>query len=169
MADNANANLGTQLGIKPWVLFVPVLLIGLVFLPSTAVIGAGMLPTLVARVVDTSVGRRLTITVGSLNLVGCLYFLNRLWTSGQDVSDIPVVLGDSFGWLYALTGAGMGWIVFGGMPSLIAKIAQTQTALRVRRINNDQDRLVEEWGEAVRGMHPARSADTDGENNASAS
>jgi hypothetical protein len=154
VASNSDANVkASGLGVKPWVLITPVLLIGLVFLPSSAVIAAGMLPTIVARVVDTSPGHRLSLTVASFNFVGCLYFLNRIWALGHSVSDVPIVLGDSFGWFFALAGAGMGWVVFGGMPAIIAQIARTQTAVRLRRITGDQDRLVKEWGETVRGIY----------------
>jgi hypothetical protein len=151
MSDNANA--GASTGIKPWVLFIPVLLIGLVFLPSAVVVGVGMLPTLVARVVDSSPGKRLSITVGGFNLLGSLYFLNAIWAAGQGMGDIRPTLSDSLGWLSALTGAGVGWVVFGGMPIIIAKIAETQTALRMRHVLKEQDRLVEEWGEPVRGVY----------------
>lgn len=154
MADNANTNaVQAQLGFKPWILAVPLLLIGLVFLPSAAVIGVGMIPTLVARVVDTSRGKRLSITVGAANLVGCLYFLHRIWALGHNVSDIPTVLKDSVGWLSALSGAGVGWLIFGTMPIIVGQIARTQTAVRLRRVNGDQERLVKEWGEAVRGVY----------------
>jgi hypothetical protein len=164
VANKSNANAGAPpggLGVKPWVLIVPIALIGLVFLPSAAVICAGMLPTLVARLVDTSPGRRFSITVGSLNLVGCLYFLNRIWAAGHGISDIQTVLGDSYGWLAALSGAGAGWVIFGAMPVIVAKIADTQTALRLRRITGDQERLAKDWGEAVRGVYGVKVAPKD--------
>ena len=120
MSDNS-VNAGGQTGIKPWVIVIPVLLIGLVFLPSAVVMGVGMIPTLVARVVDTSPGKRLSITVGCFNLIGSLYFLHRIWAAGQGMDDIRPTLGDSFGWLCALLGAGIGWVVFGFMPAVIAR------------------------------------------------
>lgn len=161
MAGNAKAGRqsGEQWGIKPWVLFVPVFLIGLVFLPSSVVIGAGMLPTVVARVVDSSLGKRLSITVGCFNFIGCLYFLDSIWAAGQGMGDIRPTLSDSLGWLSALTGAGVGWTVFGGMPIIFAKIAEAQTALRLHSIGKDQDRLVEDWGEPVRGVYGLKTVE----------
>ena len=155
MSDNANA--GAPTGIKAWVLFIPVLLIALIFLPSAVVVGVGMLPTLVARVVDSSPGKRLSITVGGFNLLGSLYFLDAIWAAGQTMGDIRPTLSDSFGWLSALTGAGVGWVVFGGMPIVFAKIAEAQTALRLRTVTKDQERLVEEWGENVRGIYGVKA------------
>lgn len=152
MSDNS-ANAPGDAAIKPWVIIIPVVLLGLVFLPSAVVVGVGMIPTLVARVVDTSPGKRLSITVGGFNLIGCLYFLHRIWAAGQGMEDIQPTLGDSVGWLCALVGAGIGWLVFGGMSAIVGKIAQAQTALRLRNITKEQERLVEEWGETVRGTY----------------
>lgn len=139
--------------VKPWTIAVPLLLIALVFLPTTAVLGVAMIPTIVARIVDTSTGRRLTITVGALNLVGSLYFVHRIWTTGHGVSDILPTLTDANGWLCALVGAAAGWILFGMTPSIVTRIAHAQTALRLRRLGNDQEKLVAEWGETVRGAY----------------
>ncbi|MDY0870370.1 hypothetical protein [Dongia rigui] len=152
MSDNS-ANAASQIGIKTWMIIVPIVLIALIFMPSAVVVGAGMIPTVVARVVDTSPGKRLSITVGGFNLIGCLYFLHLIWAAGHGMGDIRPTLGDSYGWLCALVGAGVGWVVFGFMPAVVGKIADTQTALRLRSLTKDQDRLVEEWGEAVRGAY----------------
>lgn len=152
MADNSvEAPGGTT--VKPWVVIVPVVLIALIFLPSAVVVGVGMVPTVVARVVDTSPGKRLSITVGSFNLIGCLYFLHVIWAAGQGMEDIAPTLKNSVGWLSALVGAGVGWVVFGSMAGIVGKIAGAQTALRMRNITKEQERLVEEWGETVRGAY----------------
>jgi hypothetical protein len=156
--SDANVNAGSGIGVKPWLLVAPLLVVAIFFMPTTIVITAGMLPTIVARVVDTSPGRRLTLTVACFNLVGCLYFLDRIAAMGNSISDVPVVLSNSFGWFFALVGAGIGWIVFGCMPAVIAQIARTQTAVRLRRITGDQERLVKEWGETVRGIYGVQVA-----------
>lgn len=154
--NNVNAAEG-QAGIKSWVLIVPVVLIGLIFLPSAIVVGAAMVPTIVARVVDTSWGKRLSVTVGSFNLIGSLYFLHRVWAAGHGMEDIGPTLGDGFGWLCALVGAAIGWIIFGFTPVFIGKLAEAQTTLRVRHIVKEQERLIEEWGEPVRGIYAPKS------------
>lgn len=150
-----NADQAPAIGVKPVILVIPLLLVGLVFMPSAAVIVAGMGPTIAARMVDTSAGRRFTITVGSLNLVGTLYFLRAIWAAGHSLSDIVPVLSDVFGWFCVMVATGTGWIIFGMMPIVVAKVAEAQTAVRLHRIRQDQSRLVREWGEAVRGIHAA--------------
>jgi hypothetical protein len=143
--------------VKPWAVAVPLVLIGLFFLPITAVLAAALIPTFVARIVDTSPGRRLTITVGAMNLVGALYFVDRIWSSGGTIASIGPTLGDTFGWLYTLLGAGAGWVIFGIMPAIVGRIAAAQTSMRLRRLNQAQEKLVAEWGETVRGAYGIRA------------
>jgi hypothetical protein len=85
----------------------------------------------------------------SLNLVGSLYFVHELLAMGNSLDVLPVVLQDSIGWLAAFAGAGCGWLLFLGMPGLVAKLAEAQSALRMRRVHRDQTQLTEEWGQVV--------------------
>jgi hypothetical protein len=125
--------------------------VAVLLLPSTLVLIVAMVPTLVARVVDPAPGRQLTITVGSLNLAGALWFMHDLWSAGQGFSDIVPTLGDMIGWLAALVGAGMGWALYSLMPIASRSIATTKSNLRINRIRKAQADLVEQWGDPVRG------------------
>jgi hypothetical protein len=136
---------------RPWLAICLVLPVALLLLPSTLVLLAAMVPTLVARVVDPAPGRQLTITVGSLNFAGALWFMHDLWSAGQSFSAIVPTLSDMIGWLAALVGAGMGWAIYSLMPIVSRSIATTKSNLRLGRVRKSQEELVEEWGEPVRG------------------
>ena len=135
--------------------FKPVLLLLLLFpaaiflAPIAIVIVAALVPSMVARIVDTHPNRYLTYTVFGLNLVGSLYFVHRVLTMGNDLEVVAMVLQDSIGWLAALSGAGCGWLLFLAVPPLIAKVAEAQSGLRLRRVHRDQTQLINEWGEVV--------------------
>jgi hypothetical protein len=135
----------------PWLLICLVMPVALLLLPSTLVLIAAMVPTLVARIVDPAPGRQLTITVGSLNFAGALWFLSDLWSAGQSFSAIVPTLSDMIGWLAALVGAGMGWAIYSLMPIASRSIATTKSNLRLSRVRKSQADLVEQWGEPVRG------------------
>jgi len=136
---------------RPWLLICLVMPVALLLLPSTLVLMVAMVPTLVARIVDPSPGRHLTITVGSLNFAGALWFMHSLWTAGQGFSAIMPTLGDMIGWLSALVGAGLGWAIYSLMPIVSRSIATTKSNLRLRSIRKSQEDLVEQWGDPVRG------------------
>jgi hypothetical protein len=52
--------------------------VGLIFLPSTILLAAGMIPTAVAYVVDRDPDKTAPMTVGGLNLAGVVTFLISL-------------------------------------------------------------------------------------------
>ncbi len=125
--------------------------VALLLLPSTLVLIPAMVPTLVARVVDPDPGRHLTITVGSLNFAGALWFMHDLWSADQSFSAIAPTLSDMIGWLAALVGAGMGWGIYYLMPFVSRSLATTKSNLRMSRVRKSQEDLVEQWGDPVRG------------------
>ena len=69
----------------------------------------------------------------------------------DDLSIVSLVLQDSIGWLAAFAGAGCGWLLFLALPPMFGKVAEAQSALRMRRVRRDQEQLVEEWGKVVTG------------------
>ncbi|WP_459853018.1 hypothetical protein [Dongia sp. agr-C8] len=135
----------------PWLYICLAVLPAIVLLPTTLVLAAAMVPTLVARIVDPAPGRQLTITVGSLNFAGALWFIHDLWSAGQGFSAIMPTLSDMIGWLAALVGAGMGWALYSLMPIVTRSIATTKSNLRLSRVRKSQEELVEHWGDPVRG------------------
>jgi hypothetical protein len=136
-------------GFKPALLLVLLLPAAILMAPMAIVLVAALVPSVVARIVDAGPGRYLTFTVFSLNLVGALYFVHELFTLGNSLDVVAVVLQDSIGWLAAFSGAGCGWLLFLAMPPLVAKLAEAQSALRMRRVHRDQAQLTSEWGEVV--------------------
>jgi hypothetical protein len=159
-ASNAAAKTGAKQAVpKPagkkgyWLLLCLVMPVALLLLPSTLVLIPAMVPTLVARVVDPAPGRHLTITVGSLNFAGALWFMHDLWSADQSFSAIVPTLGDMIGWLAALVGAGAGWGIYSLMPIVSRSIATTKSNLRLSRVRKGQEELVEQWGDPVRGSH----------------
>jgi hypothetical protein len=134
-----------------WLLICLTMPVALLLLPSTLVLLPAMIPTLVARIVDPAPGRHLTISVASLNFAGALWFMHNLWSAGQTFDAILPTLGDMLGWLAALVGAGLGWMIYSLMPIVSRSIATTKSNLRLNRLRKAQEELVEQWGDPVRG------------------
>ncbi|HEV8392030.1 MAG TPA: hypothetical protein VGQ35_19410 [Dongiaceae bacterium] len=144
----------TPKGFKPVLLLVLLLPAAALMAPLAIVLVAALVPSMVARIVDASPARYLTFTVFSLNLVGALYFVHQVLTLGNSLDVVSIVLQDSIGWLAAFSGAGCGWLLFLAMPALVAKLAEAQSALRMRRVHRDQTQLTEEWGQVVAAKEP---------------
>lgn len=140
---------------RPKLMLLLLIPLAMVFLPTTAVVTTGMIPTLVALVIDSSPRRYLTVAVGGLNLIGSCYFLHLLWAQPQGVSAVLSVLGSSYGWLCSLTGAGCGWLLFLGMPTIVRSIAAAQAKIRLFRLNREMEQMVKDWGPEVAHLSDA--------------
>ena len=134
---------------KPALLLVLLLPAAFLMAPIAIVVVAALVPSVVARIVDAGPNRYLTFTVLGFNLVGSLYFVHQVLTMGNSLEVVALVLQDSIGWLAALSGAGCGWLLFLALPSLVGKLAEAQSGLRLRRVHRDQTQLINEWGEVV--------------------
>ncbi|MCB9957583.1 MAG: hypothetical protein H6843_03115 [Rhodospirillaceae bacterium] len=137
------------------VLFVMLLVPALaLFLPTTVVFLLGMAPTLVAFVSDRDPQHYAAVTVGPLNFCGVLPLEMNLWRDGHTIDLAWAALADPFNWLLMYGLAGLGWLIYFSVPSVVAIFIAQRHQAEVQRLRERLDRLEEEWGEDVTGRAP---------------
>src|SRR5579885_453971 len=94
-------------------LLVTVLLV--TALPLCMLMVAGMLPSLVAAVVDSNPRRYITISVTIANLGGMVMPGLAFMKLGMTIGGALQVLGDPQNWLVMYGAAGVGWVLNAGM------------------------------------------------------
>ncbi len=118
-------------------------------LPTLTVLALGLLPTLGAYVADRSREKHLALTVGLMNLCGCLPALAKLWAAGQSFVALGRVVHDAYGWLIAYGAAGCGWAIYLLMPAIVAAHYQVSSTSQIQALKQSQRTLIELWGEEV--------------------
>lgn len=136
-------------------IFVLLLPLAALLLPSTLVLLIGILPTLAAYLVDRPPGRGLTTSVGLLNVCGTLPALAELWRGGHSMVQANAVLGEPFLWLVAYGAAGVGWLIVLMLPPLLRTYYALTTESRVKVLEQRQEYLREVWGPEVTETAPA--------------
>lgn len=121
--------------------------IGAVMASTTAVLLLGMIPTVVATIVDRDEDKLAAMTVGALNASGVIPYLLDLWRDGS----LMGVLGDPMAWLVMYGAAAIGWGVHFGIPPMIAAVIAYRNDQRIADLRKVQLALVEEWGSEVAG------------------
>jgi len=119
------------------------------FFPYVLVIAFSMLPSVVAFVVDRSPGKYLFKCVLAINACGTLPALLDLTLAGRDLEAVGVVISDVWYWLYAYGAAAFGWVLYGGVPRVIASYVSIKAQNRIKELRDVQAKLVDEWGEDV--------------------
>jgi hypothetical protein len=120
-------------------------------LPLSILLLAGLVPTMVAALVDRYRAKYLTRTVGFMNLAGLAPLAVQLWSGGLTMTGLADILARPVNWLTMYGAAGIGWVLFLGMPSL----ARIFVDIRADQLQGDLKaraaRLAQDWGEEVTG------------------
>lgn len=118
-------------------------------LPTIALLLFGMLPTLVAAIVDRSPSRYAWLSVGGTNLAGAAPYLFQLWFGDHSLQHAFTLLTDVFVVLVMYGAASVGWLLFMAAPPVVGTFLMLTSERRVAALRHAQQRIVEEWGEEV--------------------
>jgi len=131
-------------------LFAVILLV-VTALPLSILLLAGLVPTIVAALVDNWRAKYLTRTVGFMNLAGLTPLVVQLWGDGLTLVAAVNILSRPVSWLTMYGAAGIGWVLFQSMPSLARVFVDIRADQLQRDLKARAARLVQEWGEEVAG------------------
>jgi hypothetical protein len=120
-------------------------------LPLCILLLSGLVPTMVATVVDRYRAKYLTRTVGFMNVAGLAPLIIQLWTHGLTMDGVATLLSRPINWAMMYGAAGIGWVLFLGMPSLARVFVDIRADQLQRELKTRANQLVEEWGEEVAG------------------
>ncbi len=120
--------------------------------PTMIILFFGMLPTLVALIIDRSPHKSATFCVGGINFIGVFPYIMDLWTGINSVGAAWSSVQDVFVLLIWYASAAFGWLLFLAMPSVIASFVVVLQQRKVALLRGEQKKLIEEWGSEVAGL-----------------
>lgn len=135
---------------KKRTLFVLLFALAAIFLGSYVILFSTlMIPTLLCWLTDRDKGKRMTTTVGALNIIGALPIVFQLWRNGGDVNDSFMLLGSVFSWISVFLATLVGWVMAQVIPPLIVGVITARDRMKIDRLRAQQKALTEEWGPEV--------------------
>jgi len=134
-----------------------VTLLAVTALPLCILLLTGLVPSMVAALVDRYRAKYLTRTVGFMNLAGLTPLVVQLWGAGHTMLGLADILSRPINWLTMYGAAGIGWVLFLGMPSLARVFVDIRADQLQRDLEARAAGLVREWGEEVTGKSKPRS------------
>ena len=144
---------GKKIGAVSLVVFFG-LMVAVLVLPTTIVLAAGMLPTIVAALVHRAGKRTKILTVGAMNFAGCVPYLLPLWASDHSVSHALIILMDPRSLIVMYCAAGIGYLINWAMAGIVSTVMIQSAAGRLKDVKKKQAELVERWGPEVTGDLP---------------
>lgn len=140
-----------KMSIQVRALLIFGLLCSLIFMPTMVLLIVGMLPTLVATFIDRTSEKTRGLTVGAMNLAGCMPFLLQLWSTTNSVERAIEIIVDPRTIIVMYCAAGVGYIVDWAVSGLVASIMVQTSAARLQNISKRRAELIERWGREVTG------------------
>lgn len=134
---------------KPLAIATGALVLLFAALPTTTLLVVAMAPTLGAFIGDTTPRRYLTKCVAGMNLAGTIPFLHKLWTTSHDMATAIALVTDLYVWLSMYSAAAVGWLLFLGLPGVVAMVRALNARRRVYVLREQQKSLINEWGETI--------------------
>ena len=120
-------------------------LAALTMLPTTMVVLVAIVPSLAALVADDTPKRYLFRTVLGVNLAALWPYLETLWIGGNDVRAALSIVTDLYAWAAIYGAAGLGWLMFQSLPSLVASWRSYSAERKIARLSRLQQELRDEW------------------------
>ncbi len=127
-----------------------VLITTLIMLPYAIILAIGMLPTLMAKLIDNKPEKNITLTVGIMNICGVVPNLMGLWQTGANVGAALRIISDPFALLMMFAGAAFGWMLIFSMPPLMAYLISIRAAETISRLQDRMQQLRSVWGDSLK-------------------
>jgi hypothetical protein len=134
--------------VVTWSLLIALLLL-IAALPTVMLIAFGMLPGIVAAIIDRTEERSATFCVGGLNFCGVFPYLMKLWMEDNSLGQSMHLLTDVFVLAVMYGGACMGWMLYLSLPPVIASFIQVMSERRLEQLRAAQRKILDEWGDEI--------------------
>ena len=126
-----------------------ILCLSVVALPVCVLLVVGMIPTIVAYIIDQTPRRTLTLTVGPLNLAGTAPYCFQLWFGVDTMHALGLYVSSVWVWLVMYVAAAIGWLLHLGMPVIVHFLLERSLDGRKAKLVVMQRKLRAEWGDDV--------------------
>lgn len=118
-------------------------------MPYAFVLLLGMSPGGLSWLLDRDRAKLTATTVCALNFAALMPFLVSLWERGGAMAQAVEIMTHPLNWIVIILGVMFGWIFAQALPALVVSTIMIRERSQVKRMRENQQRLVEEWGSDV--------------------
>lgn len=126
------------------------MMMAIMIMPTTLMLVIGMLPTLVVYFISYRQRARV-ITIGAMNLAGCMPFVYGLWLGGHDFSRSISIIMDPQAILIIYAAAAVGYVIDWAVAGVVAAMVYETGKRRQKDIEKRLEGLIDRWDEKVTG------------------
>ncbi len=113
------------------------------------VVAIGMIPSLVARLLDRGPQRYKSICVGMANWSGVFPYVIDVFSAPNSFAGAKAILASPITYVVMWGCAALGYLLFTTVPPVVATFLTVMAQRRIASLRATQKRLIDEWGEDV--------------------
>jgi len=122
------------------------MLVSLISMYSVIIVLFGMLPGLIAMIIDQESRRYISKIVLTFNATGVFIFLAKLF-SGNASNDMAIeMIINPQTWMVIYLSASVGWIIYWAVPQMAVMLNNIRIQFQVQKLDFELQKLTEEWG-----------------------
>lgn len=110
----------------------------------------GMLPAIVAIIIDKGTGRFASKTVSACNFIGILPYLFDVGMTYERSLASKHLMSVPTTWLIIYGSAAVGWVLIWIMPQITLVFFTVRADMKRRKLMEEQTKMLDEWGDEVR-------------------
>ena len=130
-----------------WVFMLAIVIIA--FPESVILLFLGLLPTLVALIIDKSPRKYSTFCVGSMNITGVFPALLALWAGNNNIAHAFEIITNVFDLIVMYAAATFGWLLYMAIPPVVNGLLAVVAQHRIAQLRARQRELIKEWGDEI--------------------
>lgn len=143
-----------NVGWKAQILLILLILLCVLFSSVAVLMIVGMIPTVVALIVDRTEGRMRAVTVGAINFAGCAPFMIEVFKRGNNLELAINYIVQPRTIVVMYFAAAIGYVLDWALTGIVSSIMVQKHKRRLVAINEEKQQLIERWGEEVSGTIP---------------
>lgn len=141
-------------GFAAQILLIALIMTGVLFVAQAVILVIGMIPTIVAAIVDRTEGRMRAMTIGAINFAGCAPFMIEIFKKGNNVETAMTYVLEPRTIVVIYFAAGMGYLIDWAMTGIVSSMMVQKAKTRLKEIQKLQKDLTDRWGMEVTGTIP---------------
>lgn len=111
---------------------------------------AGMLPAIIAAIVDSSKSKHIFKAVSAFNLSGVAPYVAEAVGKNNSIDSVQQLMSQPQVWLFMYGAASIGWGMIKFSPIVIKMLMAHFSGNKASKIEAEQKKLIDEWGTEIK-------------------
>lgn len=142
---------GNKMSVKGRLFMIGFILLGLALLPTTLLLGVGMLPSISAFFIGNRRNGARVSTIVAMNAAGCIPFILKLWSVEHTFDASMAIVMDTQSMMVIYVAAAFGYMIDWSVTGFVSSYLYQKGVQRMKAIRKRQEFLISHWGDGIAG------------------